>query len=138
MTRAALPFIAALALAGLLALALTRDVALPIQTFGAQAQAVAAGDYGASLPPQQFEEMEALGIDPHAVAVRLVESFYEQVFVHRLFHADPHPGNFIILGAPEAPVIGALLLRSGWPRTRSAGWPSVVGKDVQISTRWLP
>lgn len=44
----------------------------------------------------RVEEMEGLGIDPHAVAVRLVESFYEQVFVHRLFHADPHPGNFLV------------------------------------------
>jgi predicted unusual protein kinase regulating ubiquinone biosynthesis (AarF/ABC1/UbiB family) len=41
-------------------------------------------------------EMPEHGIDPHAVAVRLVESFYEQVFVHRLFHADPHPGNFLV------------------------------------------
>ena len=44
----------------------------------------------------KVDEMEALGIDPNAVAVRLVESFYEQVFVHRLFHADPHPGNFLV------------------------------------------
>ncbi len=44
----------------------------------------------------RVEEMPALGIDPHAVAVRLVESFYEQIFVHRLFHADPHPGNFLV------------------------------------------
>ncbi|MBX3274144.1 MAG: AarF/ABC1/UbiB kinase family protein [Sandaracinaceae bacterium] len=44
----------------------------------------------------KVEEMPALGIDPHAVAVRLVECFYEQVFVHRLFHADPHPGNFLV------------------------------------------
>ena len=41
----------------------------------------------------QVDAMDELGIDPHAVAVRLVESFYEQVFVHRLFHADPHPGT---------------------------------------------
>jgi predicted unusual protein kinase regulating ubiquinone biosynthesis (AarF/ABC1/UbiB family) len=42
------------------------------------------------------EQMPELGIDPHAVAVRLVECFYEQIFVHRLFHADPHPGNFLV------------------------------------------
>jgi ubiquinone biosynthesis protein len=44
----------------------------------------------------RVEEMPERGIDPHAVAVRLVESFYEQLFVHRLFHADPHPGNFLV------------------------------------------
>ncbi|HEY8432150.1 MAG TPA: AarF/ABC1/UbiB kinase family protein [Sandaracinaceae bacterium] len=44
----------------------------------------------------RVEQMRELGIDPHAVAVRLVECFYEQIFVHRLFHADPHPGNFLV------------------------------------------
>jgi predicted unusual protein kinase regulating ubiquinone biosynthesis (AarF/ABC1/UbiB family) len=46
-------------------------------------------------------EMPELGIDPHAVAVRFVESFYEQIFVHRLFHADPHPGNFLVQPGPK-------------------------------------
>jgi len=32
----------------------------------------------------------------------------QAVFEDGFFHADPHPGNFIILGAPEAPVIGAI------------------------------
>lgn len=49
----------------------------------------------------RVEEMAALGIDPHAVAIRLVESFYEQLFVHRLFHADPHPGNFLVQPGPK-------------------------------------
>lgn len=58
----------------------------------------------------RVEEMEALGIDPHAVAVRLVESFYEQLFVHRLFHADPHPGNFLLQAGkkPSRPKIVVL------------------------------
>ena len=30
------------------------------------------------------------------------------VFEDGFFHADPHPGNFIILGAPEAPIIGVI------------------------------
>ncbi len=30
------------------------------------------------------------------------------VFEDGFFHADPHPGNFIILGSPQAPVIGAI------------------------------
>ncbi len=32
----------------------------------------------------------------------------KSVFEDGFFHADPHPGNFIILGAPEAPVIGVI------------------------------
>ena len=42
------------------------------------------------------EQMRARGIDPERVATRIVQSFYEQLFVHRFFHADPHPGNFLV------------------------------------------
>ncbi len=47
------------------------------------------------------EEMERLGIDRRKVATRLVQSFYEQLFVHRFFHADPHPGNFLVQPGPK-------------------------------------
>lgn len=42
------------------------------------------------------DRMQTLGIDATDVARRLVEWFYEGMFVHRLFHADPHPGNFLV------------------------------------------
>lgn len=53
----------------------------------------------------RFEEMEARGIDREAVARRLVESFYQQLFVHRFFHADPHPGNFLVQEGPRLVVL---------------------------------
>jgi ubiquinone biosynthesis protein len=43
-----------------------------------------------------FEAFERLGIDRRAVATRLIQSFYKQLFVDRFFHADPHPGNFLV------------------------------------------
>ncbi len=43
-----------------------------------------------------FDALEQMGVSRNAVAVRLVQSFYKQLFVHRFFHADPHPGNFLI------------------------------------------
>ncbi len=43
-----------------------------------------------------LEAMEAAGVERHAVATRFTQAFYEQLFVHRFFHADPHPGNFLI------------------------------------------
>ncbi len=36
------------------------------------------------------------GVDLHKLAERLVKSFYKQLFVDRFFHADPHPGNFLV------------------------------------------
>ncbi len=43
-----------------------------------------------------FEKMREAGVDRRVVATRLVQSFYRQLFVDRLFHADPHPGNFLV------------------------------------------
>jgi ubiquinone biosynthesis protein len=42
------------------------------------------------------EEREAAGVPASEIAVRLVQSFYKMLFVDRFFHADPHPGNFLI------------------------------------------
>jgi predicted unusual protein kinase regulating ubiquinone biosynthesis (AarF/ABC1/UbiB family) len=36
------------------------------------------------------------GIDVHAVMTTLVEAYCEQIFVHGVFHADPHPGNLVV------------------------------------------
>ena len=36
------------------------------------------------------------GVDLHKLGERLIKSFYKQVFIDRFFHADPHPGNFLV------------------------------------------
>lgn len=41
--------------------------------------------------------LDAAGIDRVALAQRAANLILEQVFVHRFFHADPHPGNFVVL-----------------------------------------
>lgn len=43
-----------------------------------------------------LDAMRAAGVDPKRVAVRFVQSFFQQLFVHRFFHTDPHPGNFLV------------------------------------------
>jgi ubiquinone biosynthesis protein len=53
----------------------------------------------------RFDEIERAGIDRTAVATRLIQSFYKQLFVDRLFHADPHPGNFLVLPGPKIVVL---------------------------------
>ncbi len=44
----------------------------------------------------RLDEIRALGVDLHKLGERLIKSFYKQVFVDRFFHADPHPGNFLV------------------------------------------
>ena len=57
------------------------------------------------IPIYDVDRMRERGIDVHQVAVRLVQSFYEQLFVHRFFHADPHPGNFLVQEGPRIVVL---------------------------------
>jgi ubiquinone biosynthesis protein len=43
-----------------------------------------------------FEALEKAGVDRPALAKRLVEAAFQMVFIDYLFHADPHPGNFLV------------------------------------------
>lgn len=44
----------------------------------------------------RLEAIRERGVNLDKLGERLVKSFYKQVFVHRFFHADPHPGNFLV------------------------------------------
>lgn len=43
-----------------------------------------------------YEGIDRLGIDRGEVADRLVNRYLTQIFDHRFFHADPHPGNLFV------------------------------------------
>jgi predicted unusual protein kinase regulating ubiquinone biosynthesis (AarF/ABC1/UbiB family) len=53
----------------------------------------------------RFEDFEKIGVDRTQVATRLVQSFYKQLFVDHFFHADPHPGNFLVQPGPKIVVL---------------------------------
>ncbi len=48
--------------------------------------------------------LEKLQLDPYAVATKLVQVFYKQLYFDKFFHADPHPGNFFVQRGPEGQV----------------------------------
>ncbi len=48
--------------------------------------------------------LNELGLDPYAVATKLIQVFYKQLFIDRFFHADPHPGNFFVQKGPDGQV----------------------------------
>ena len=50
------------------------------------------------------DALEKLGLAPEAVATKLTQIFYKQIFVDKFFHADPHPGNFFVQRGPEGQV----------------------------------
>jgi predicted unusual protein kinase regulating ubiquinone biosynthesis (AarF/ABC1/UbiB family) len=45
--------------------------------------------------------MRAEGIDPQAIATLLVECYFTMLLDERVFHADPHPGNFLVRPGPK-------------------------------------
>lgn len=53
--------------------------------------------------------LERLGVSAHDAVKKLLDSFFRQVLEHRWFHADPHPGNFLVQRADDGRVRLVLL-----------------------------
>jgi predicted unusual protein kinase regulating ubiquinone biosynthesis (AarF/ABC1/UbiB family) len=51
------------------------------------------------------ETQQQHGIDPESVARLLVEAYFVMLFDHGIFHADPHPGNFLVRKGPRLVVL---------------------------------
>ena len=49
-------------------------------------------------------ELARMGLEPEAVATKLVQVFYKQLFFDKFFHADPHPGNIFVQRGPDGQV----------------------------------
>lgn len=54
-------------------------------------------EYIEGLKITDLEALEAIGMTGKELALRGINLYFEQVFVHGYFHADPHPGNIFIL-----------------------------------------
>jgi len=52
-----------------------------------------------------LEGLDRVGADRKRLAANLVDIFFNQIFVNGFFHADPHPGNLLVL---EGDVIGMI------------------------------
>lgn len=48
------------------------------------------------------------GASAELIAKRAVQVIIKMIFEHGFFHADPHPGNILILGTPDDPVLGLI------------------------------
>jgi predicted unusual protein kinase regulating ubiquinone biosynthesis (AarF/ABC1/UbiB family) len=62
-----------------------------------------------SIKIDDYARLAAAGIDRLDVAKRLMDTYMQQIFEDRFFHADPHPGNLFIYPLPvedEAQYIG--------------------------------
>jgi len=51
------------------------------------------------------EALAAIGVEPEAVAKLLVGCYFTMLFQHHVFHADPHPGNFLVRPGPKLVIL---------------------------------
>ncbi|MFP3896160.1 MAG: ABC1 kinase family protein [Anaerolineales bacterium] len=69
-------------------------------------------DYLEGIKLTQIEKLAEVGYDLHTVAVQITQLYLRQVFVHGIFHADPHPANILVcdgqIGLVDFGVLGYL------------------------------
>ncbi|WP_456480127.1 ABC1 kinase family protein [Nautilia sp.] len=53
-------------------------------------------EYIEGIKVSEIEKLKNAGYDLKEIAVKGFNAFCEQIFIHRFFHADPHPGNIWI------------------------------------------
>lgn len=49
------------------------------------------------IPFNRLDELDRAGVNRHEIARRGIVCYYEQIFVHGFYHADPHPGNLFAM-----------------------------------------
>ena len=92
-------------------------------------------------PPAPRQELERVGLDPDALIRTGAEAIARQIFKHGLFHADPHPGNILLLDDNRVCFLDfGMFGRLGPPERRRLAlmfW-SLVERDYdQVSERLL-
>lgn len=60
------------------------------------------------LPGKKVYDAVAGGASAEKIAKAAVHAVIQQVFEDGFFHADPHPGNVLILGTPQEPILALI------------------------------
>lgn len=76
-------------------------IALPVVHHDLSTSTVLVMDWVDGITPDKHAQLDAAGVDRTAVARTLLHIFFEQCFIHGVFHADPHPGNLLITTHPN-------------------------------------
>ena len=76
------------------------DVRVPAIVWERTARRVLTMEYIDGIKISATDELVAAGIDPNVVARIMMEAYCEQILVKGFFHADPHPGNMLVLPGP--------------------------------------
>ncbi len=81
----------------------------------------------------KIEELQAQGFNTKTIAYRLAVSYYKQIFEYGFFHADPHPGNLLVLSNGKIGYLDFGMMGSMLPRdiaTFGKLFIAVINKDI--------
>jgi ubiquinone biosynthesis protein len=81
------------------------DVVVPDVIESLTAGGVLSMSYEAGSKINDLDAQAAQGIDSAAVARLLVECYFTMLLEQRVFHADPHPGNFLVRPGPKLVIL---------------------------------
>ncbi len=81
------------------------DVVVPDVIDELTAGGVLSMSYEAGSKINDLEAQSAQGIDSEAVAKLLIDCYFTMLLEHRVFHADPHPGNFLVRPGPKLVIL---------------------------------
>ena len=81
-------------------LAHRKDVRVPEIVWEHTSRRVLTMEYIDGIKISATDELVAAGVDPDVVARIMMEAYCEQILVNGFFHADPHPGNLLVLPGP--------------------------------------
>ncbi|WP_028552690.1 ABC1 kinase family protein [Paenibacillus sp. UNC451MF] len=73
------------------------NVRFPVIYWNYTSENVLTMDYLEGVKTTDTDRLEELGHDRRLIAERIARLVFHQIFVEGLFHADPHPGNIIVL-----------------------------------------
>jgi ubiquinone biosynthesis protein len=77
-------------------------------------------EWADGVPAADADALRAAGIEPADVARLVSDCYSEQLIAHGLFHADLHPGNFLVRTGPQLVLLDFGLCRSVDDRFRLA------------------
>ena len=82
-----------------------KDVIIPTVVGPLTNKGVLTMSFEEGLKITDFDSLARDGIDTEAVAKLLVECYFSMLLEHGVFHADPHPGNFMVRPGPQLVIL---------------------------------
>ena len=101
---------------------------------------VLAMEFIAGIKINQIDKLKAKNIDAKVIARRLTVSYFKQIFEYGFFHADPHPGNLLVLPNSHICYLDFGMMGSMLPRDVSIFsklFVAITNKDVKIIIKTL-